>query len=113
MVRCRWPSLVGEDPLNAMIDADKNRTALFRRTILQSDGDFRAETIARLSWRPTFHLLIGVDGDDRTVERFGATLVSLARQAYRDWTLHLIPRYRDLDFGELVVRLRDGQDDVQ
>ncbi|MGH7094500.1 MAG: glycosyltransferase family 2 protein, partial [Stellaceae bacterium] len=34
-------------------------------------------------------------------------------QAYDEWTLHLVTRYRDADFGELVARLRDGADNVR
>ena len=51
-----------------------------------------------------------IDDSDEAVERCRATLGSFDRQIWTDWSLRLIVRYRDLDFGVMVENLREGRD---
>lgn len=97
-----------------MTDADnKDTVSLLRRRIDQTEIDLYGEILAGVDYRPAFHLVMRIDGGDAAIARCRTTLASLASQAYAEWTLHLVTRYRDADFGELVARLRDGSDNVR
>ncbi|MGH7094617.1 MAG: glycosyltransferase family 2 protein, partial [Stellaceae bacterium] len=97
-----------------MSDTENDGTvSLFRRRIDQSEIDLYRQILTGPDNRPEFHLVMRAGDDDAAVVRCRATLASLAEQVYGEWTLHLVTRYRDADFGELIARLRDGTDNVR
>lgn len=59
---------------------------------------------------PLFHLLMRMGQHDEAIEQARLTLVSLEKQIYPYWKLHLLARYDDSTFDEVVKGLIESRD---
>jgi lipopolysaccharide heptosyltransferase II len=102
------------EPADGSAEPEGERESpLFRDRIDQCEIDLYDEILAGLGCRPAFNLIMALDCRDETIRRARRTLRSLMRQAYADWHLFVVSRYRHIGHDEIVDRLVAGRDDLR
>ncbi len=96
------------------VPGDRGPCAL-RRKMTQAEVDLKLNTLVRLNWRPHFRVYLPVHGK-ADIAAARRTIQSLARQAYPEWEVCLVPSGSKAMVGQRRAGLKnaimDGFDDI-